>query len=56
MIGRKFFEAMVRMDWRWGVVKFEPQGLEGLFIRIAEVLESIRLSRWVKSICQFSLG
>lgn len=44
------------MEVRWETVKLEPQGLEGLFTRIAEVLESIRLSRCFKSICQFSSG
>ena len=35
------------------MVKLEPQGLEGLLIRIAEVLESMRDSRWGRLICQF---
>ena len=50
MMGRKFREAMARRAERWVVVKLEPQGLEGLFTKIALVFLSIKLSSSTTSI------
>src|SRR5271170_7588314 len=56
MMGRKFRSARARISTRCCRVKFEPQGLEGLLTRIADVFSSIKLSICTKSTCQFSSG
>lgn len=56
MMGKQYFSAMAKMSFKWSSSKTEPQGFDGLLIKMATVLSSTMDSICSRSTCQSFSG